>query len=137
MLGMAYYSDAVNAIGEPAYAGPLFEQLAPWANQWSGTGSNAYVPVSLSLGGLAALLRRYDDAEHYFSAATALADRVGAKFSRTRTDFLWGKMLADRGAPEDADRARELLSTAHTAALSSGYSGIERRAAEVLKLLDR
>lgn len=45
-------------------------------------------------------------------------------------------MLAQRKAPGDAERARELLAKAHTAAAAHGYANVERRAAEALQDLD-
>ena len=45
-------------------------------------------------------------------------------------------MLAERDAPGDAERARDLLTKAHAAAAAHGYANIERRAAEALQHLD-
>jgi len=47
-----------------------------------------------------------------------------------------GRMLAERRVPGDAERARELLTKAHTAAVAHGYGTVERRAAAALQLLD-
>ena len=44
-------------------------------------------------------------------------------------------MLAERDAPDDAERARDLLTKAHAAAVAHGYASIERRAAEALQHL--
>jgi hypothetical protein len=45
-------------------------------------------------------------------------------------------MLAERNAPGDAERARDLLAKAQTAAAAHGYANIERRATEALQHLD-
>jgi hypothetical protein len=45
-------------------------------------------------------------------------------------------MLAERHAPGDAERARDLLTKAHAAAAAHGYANVERRAAEALEHLD-
>ena len=45
-------------------------------------------------------------------------------------------MLAERDAPGDTERARDLLTAAHAAAVAHGYANIERRAAEALEHLD-
>ena len=45
-------------------------------------------------------------------------------------------MLAERQAPGDAQKARDLLTKAHTVAAANGYGNIERRAADALQLLD-
>ena len=44
-------------------------------------------------------------------------------------------MLAERDAPGDAERARDLLTKAHAAAVAHGYASVERRAAEALQHL--
>jgi hypothetical protein len=44
-------------------------------------------------------------------------------------------MLLARDVPEDALRARQLLTKAQTAAAAHGYASVERRAAEALKQL--
>ena len=93
-------------------------------------------PVSHYLGGLATVLGRYDEADAYFAQAAAFNDRVDAKFFAARTNLSWGKMLAERDAPGDTERARDLLTKAHTAAAAHGYANIERRAAEALQHLD-
>ena len=123
--------------GTPKYAGPLFDLLAPWADQWSATAAPRYSgPVSHYLGGLATVLGRYDEADAYFAQAAAFSDRASAKFFAARTNLSWGKMLAERDAPGDTEKARELLTNAHTAAAAHGYANVERRAAEALQQLD-
>ena len=98
LTGMVGYADAAAECRDPKYAGPLFDRLAPWADQFSITGVNADGPVSHCLGGLATVLGRYDEADAYFTQAAAFNDRVGAKFFAARTNLSWGKMLAERKA---------------------------------------
>ena len=137
VTGIAFYAAAAIAVDDASVARAIAEQLEPYANQWSSNGSNAYAPFSLYLGGLMALLQRYDEAEAYFVSTASLSRRSGAKFVAAQTDLLWGRMLADRNAPGDRDRARELLSQARGAARNCGYTGLEHRAAEALGRLDR
>ncbi|HXQ58587.1 MAG TPA: AAA family ATPase [Acidimicrobiales bacterium] len=138
MTGMGFYAEAAITCGEAAFAGPLFERLAPWADQWCTVGTcTAEGPVSYWLGGLATVLGRYDEADGYFSRATATSRRVGAKFFAARSQLLWGRMLLERRAPGDADRAHDLLSMARTAAAEHGYANVERRATEALQLVGR
>ena len=81
-------------------AGPLFDRLAPWADQLSNSGTTAEGPISHYLGGLAHRAGSYDEADAYFAQAAVLNDRVGAKFWAARTDLQWGRMLAKRRSPE-------------------------------------
>jgi hypothetical protein len=90
----------------------------------------------MCLGGLAALLGRYVDAEEYFAEAAELNTRGGMRFAEAHTNLLWGRMLRTRGGPDDADRARGLLTQARDSAASHGYGSVERLAeAELSKLI--
>jgi class 3 adenylate cyclase len=130
------YSDAAIECRDPKYAGPLFDRLAPWADQWSTTsGPTVEGPVSLFLGGLATVLGRYDEADAYFASSASSSERANAKFFAARTDLLWGRMLAQRGGPGDVQKARELLTKARSSAAANGYGTVEQRAATALTCL--
>ena len=112
-------------------------RIAPWADRFSTAGGTApQGPVSSYLGGLATTLGRYDEADAYFTQAAAMNDRMGAKYFAARTNLEWGKMLTERNAPGDIERARELLTEARTVASANGYANVERRAAEALRHLN-
>ncbi len=133
--GMVCYADAAIECRDPKYAGPLFDRLVPWADQLAMIGSvAAHGPVSHYLGGLATILSRYDEADAYFAQAAAFSERVGAMFFAARTDLYWGKMLVERCAPGDTEKARDLLTKAHISAAAHGYGNVERRAAAVLAI---
>jgi hypothetical protein len=134
---MVCYAEAAIECRDPQYAGRLFDRLAPWANQLAIVpGLSAEGPVSHFLGGLAAVLQHYDDADTYFSRAAAFSERVDAKFFAARTNLCWGRMLAERKAPGDIEKARERLTRAQTAATTHGYANVERRATRALQALD-
>jgi hypothetical protein len=134
---MCGFAEAAIVLGDPKYAGPLFDQLSPWAGQWCTTGITCQGPVSHYVGGLAAVLGRFAEADAHFSQSTSMCAGAHAKFFAARTDYFWGKMLADRGAPGDVEKARGLLAKAHTAAVVNGYGKIEQRSKVALQLLDR
>jgi class 3 adenylate cyclase/tetratricopeptide (TPR) repeat protein len=133
LTAMVAYGDAAIECRETRFALPLFDRLAPWAGEWSATGGPTVEgPVSHTLGGLATLLGRYDEADAYFAHSAASSERAQAKFFAARTHLLWGRMLAERAHPGDTEKARELLTMAHTAAVANGYGAVERRAAAAL-----
>ena len=136
LTAMVDYAAAAIACRDRTYAGPLFDRLAPWADQLCLTPVTALGPVSQYLGGLAGVLGRYDEADSYFAQASRFNARVGAACFAAQTDLWWGKMLAERQAPGDARKARDLLTKAHTVAAANGYGTVERRAADALQLLD-
>jgi hypothetical protein len=136
LTAMVEYAETAIALRATDHAGPLYERLSPYADRLSTSGGgSAEGLVSHYLGGLATLLGRYDDADARFARSAAFNDRVGAKFFGARTNLWWGRMLAERGAPDDVEKARDLLSKAHATAADDGYASVERRAAEALQHL--
>ncbi len=134
LLSIATYADVAIECGDRQRAGPLFNLLAPWVDQLSTNGGGSTNgPVSHFLGGLATVLGRYDEAESYFARAAAFNGRAQAKFFAAQTDLLWGRMLVERGANSDTERARELLTRSGAAARAHGYGGVERRSAAALR----
>ena len=137
LTGMVTYGGAAIECRDPKFALPLFDRLAPWADEWSATGGPTVEgPVSHTLGGLATLLGRYDEADAYFAHSAASSERANAKFFAARTNLLWGRMFAERVGPGDIEKAQDLLTKAHTAAVANGYGTVERRAATALRDLD-
>jgi hypothetical protein len=133
---MCGFAEGAIEVADPRFARPLFDQLVPWANQWCTTGITAQGPISHYVGGLAAVLGRHDEADIYFGQAASMSARARAKFFGARTDLQWGKMLGHRRGPGDNERARALLTKAHTVARTNRYGNVERRAAAALRTLD-
>jgi len=136
LTAMVCYAEAAIAVRVPEHAAAIFDRLAPWADQWCSVGASAEGPVSRSLGGLAHVLGRYDQADSYFLQSAAMSQRMGSKFFAAWTDLMWGNLLAERRGRSDLERARGLLTKAHSAAAAHGYGNVERRAAKTLQLLD-
>jgi hypothetical protein len=135
LTGMALYAEAAVECRDPRYAEPVFERLAPWSGRLVYDAATAAGPVDQFLGGLATVIGRYEEANAFFARSSVLCDRVRVKFYAARTDLSWGRMLAERQAPGDIAKARDLLTTAHTAAVTHGYATVERRAADALRML--
>ena len=136
IIGMCGFAEGAIEVADPRFARPLFDRLAPWANQWCTTGITCQGPISYYVGGLATVLGLLDEADAYFAQAASMSTRARAKFFGARTDLLWGKMLAERDGPGDAGRARALLTKAHAVAGANGYGNVERRSAAALQMLD-
>ncbi len=135
MMGVTFYALVTVELraAEPAYE--LYELLSPYHEQVPFIGTLGFFPASLSLGGLATVIGRYDEAEAHFVEATELTARGRMDFFAARTDLDLGRILALRGRPGDLDGAREHLDRALGAAVSRGYAGIEREAtAEISNL---
>jgi tetratricopeptide (TPR) repeat protein len=135
LTAMIACAEAAAACGDPRYAQPLIDQLAPFTDQWLCTDVSASGPVSRTVGDLLTNLGRYDEAERQFASALASSTKADATFFMTQVDHSWGRMLVERDAPGDRDRAHELLTRARTVAASRGYGTVERRAAAALQRL--
>jgi tetratricopeptide (TPR) repeat protein len=135
LMGITSYS--VVAVELRAY-GPsekLYDLLDPYHDQIPFIGTLGFLPVASSLGGLASVLGRYEEAEAHFKEATELVTRGRMKFFAARTQLEWGRMLAARGPWGDLDRSRALLERARSAAAGHGYARVERQAEkEIAKL---
>jgi hypothetical protein len=134
--GMVCYAEAAIECRDSQFAGPLFDRLAPWADQLSTAGPTVDGPVSHYVGGLAAVLGRYEEADAYLAQSASMSDRLGAKFFGARTDLLWGRMFAERRAPGDTERARNRLTKARVTSVAHGYGNVGRRATNALHILD-
>jgi DNA-binding SARP family transcriptional activator len=136
LTGMIAYADAATECRDPKFVGPILEQLAPYSDQWLYTDIATAGPVSRSVGDLLTVLGRYGEAETQFSHAADSSQRAGARYFAARTDLSWGRMLAERHAPGDSERARSFLTSALQAGTSHGFGNVERRAADALQILD-
>jgi hypothetical protein len=118
---MVGYADAAIECWDPKYAGPLFDRRRTMGRSVACTGTQIEGPISHYLGGLATVLGRNDEADTYFALAAAFSERTGAKFDAARTNLLWGRMLSERNAPGDVEKAQRLLVKAHTVTAANGY----------------
>jgi hypothetical protein len=112
--------------------GPFLDLLAPFAAQWHYTDVSAAGPVSRSLGGLATLLGRFEEADTYLAMAGTSSAQAGAVFFSAWNDLCWGRMHLARNGRDDGARAHSLLTHAHETAAAMGYGNIERRAQAAL-----
>ena len=129
------YADATIECDEARFAHPLYEKLAPFANQMPLNGASALSPIRHYLGGLATVLGHLDEADEHFARAAAICQEMGAGFFSARNDLLWGRLLLRRSATGDPERAKQLLESALGSAAAKGYAVIERRAARCLAAL--
>jgi hypothetical protein len=135
LVGMVGWAEVAIACRDPEYAEPIFDRLAPWADQLPYIDLSTEGPVSLYLGGLSAVLGRYIEADAYFARSADFCERADANCFAAQTDLWWGRMLVERNSPGDIERARRLFSRAHASAVAHGYGGIEHDAAEALRHL--
>jgi class 3 adenylate cyclase len=136
IFGLLWHAETAIELGDPAFARPLFEALAPFAGQWASAGAMIESPVNHYLGGLAMVLGRFDDADGFLARSLVQSDEAGARFFASQTELQLGRLNAVRGAAGDEGRARRLLEKARSTAAAAGYRAVERRATEALGTLN-
>ncbi len=135
IFAMASYADVATELGAEAPARLLLDLLAPFDDQVLFIGATAGSPVAYYCGGLESVLGLYDQADTHFARAAELNARGQMEFAAAVTHLGWGRMLSARGGPGDLERARDLLTRAHAAAVSRGYASVARRATAALSEL--
>jgi class 3 adenylate cyclase len=129
LLTMAYLAEVAAFLRDERRAERLYELLLPHARRNINVINAACNgPVSRPLGLLAASLGRYDDAARHFEDALAMDERLGAPalLARVRQDY--ARMLLERGAPGDRERALELAQQSLAAAREMGMKVLLEKA---------
>ncbi|MDP8930768.1 MAG: AAA family ATPase, partial [Actinomycetota bacterium] len=113
ILGFA--ADASAFVADIPRATQLYELLRPYPERLAAS-ERAHVclgSVSRSLGLLATLLGRFEEAEAHFEAALDHHERLGSFPLVALTQVGYAQMLRARGQPRDDERAVELACGAH------------------------
>ena len=120
LIYVAYLAEVCVALDDRPRASPLYKLLLPWSGRNIGVGLECLGSSDRFLGLLAAIERRWEDAERHFAQALEMNDRIGAILPREHTRRDYAEMLARRSAPGDGPKASALLETAegHASALS-------------------
>jgi tetratricopeptide (TPR) repeat protein len=132
LMGVSSYAFVAVELRAAQPARTLYDLLAPYHDQVPFIGTLGFTPVTVSLGGLASVLGRYDLAEAHFSEATEVNARGHMRYSAALTELWWGQMLNARREAGDIDWARSHLERARDTAAAGGFAGVERRAITAL-----
>jgi class 3 adenylate cyclase/tetratricopeptide (TPR) repeat protein len=126
MAMMLTLTEVCRMVDAPECAAPIYDELLPYAQTLCvvSLSLSEIGPVSRALGVLASLKGDYSRAEVHFADALATSERIGAPPHVARTHVDHARMLMSRGAPGDAERARELLGIAGPLAERIGMAGL-------------
>jgi hypothetical protein len=130
---LATAATAVTRLAERDWAQALYELLRPHAqlNVAAAGGSSHQGSVAMYLGMLAATTERHDMAAQHFEDALEANARMGTKPWEAWTQGEYGRMLLDRRAPHDRERAERLLAEAHATAQALGMGGLLEHLARI------
>ncbi len=119
-------------LGHAEAARVLYDRLLPYPDLVAFTGVSVHDNVSYSLGRLATVLERFDEAESHFEEALRLNQQMDAPYFLAHTQLGYGQMLLARGRNDDAARATAFLALAGDLATQYGYALAERRVGDAL-----
>jgi class 3 adenylate cyclase/tetratricopeptide (TPR) repeat protein len=104
-------------LGEAEHAEILYRLLAPYSSRNATVGYiYTYGSVAFALGRLAALCRRFDDAEAHFEAALAGNRKIRATLWVAHTQCELASLLLTRDQGDDRERAHGLIASARQTA---------------------
>jgi tetratricopeptide (TPR) repeat protein len=128
---LAGFGEACIAIGDPELAARVYEHFRGTSGRLIVLAGSLLVAGAADnwLGGLAAVQKRYEEAEQHFEGALALEAALEAPILLARTRFRYAQMLAKRAAMGDAPRAVELLDDCVTTATRLDIAFLGGRAA--------
>jgi tetratricopeptide (TPR) repeat protein len=115
-------------LGEVDQATTLYRLLAPYGRHNAATPPEFCLgSVSRSLGILAATISSWDEGIHHFEAALQMNTEMGARPWLARTQYDYGRMLLERAAPGDSERAAELISSSHASSHELGMTALAQK----------
>ena len=105
----------------------LYAQLLPYAARLVFVFSLDWGAAARTLGRLATLLGRYDDAETHLGDALVMHERIQAPFWIARTRIDQAELCLTRRAGDDLTTARDHLDQAQRIVDEYGYAGLQLR----------
>jgi tetratricopeptide (TPR) repeat protein len=130
---MSRLSDVVSFVGDVPRAALLYDLLRPYADRCAVAGGTLVCrgAITRSLGILATVLSRYDEAERHFEQALEVNARIRARVWVAHTQHDYARMLVGRDGPGDRERAGALAGQALATAREVGMKPL---AANVMEL---
>lgn len=127
LSAMTWYADVAADLGRTDAAPLLYELALPYRDRIVFFHTGEYGALARTIGRLATLLGRYDDADALLQEALATHERLAAPYWIARTQLDLAELAVARGGPGDADATSDLLDNVQRAVDHYGYAGLERR----------
>ena len=127
------WAEIAASLGDRRAAAVLFDRMLPAAGAFVTTVTLFYGALDRSLGRLATVLGRLDDAERYLASAEEMHERAGAPLFLARTWADQAALCITRNPTADEPRVHELVDHATTVAYEYDAPGVVRYAQHVLE----
>jgi hypothetical protein len=126
-IGIWALANATARIGDPAWAGQIYDLLLPVADCALALGGSMYMgPARTPLGMLARVLGRYDHGAEHFEQALADVERIGARPFQAQTAHEYAVLLRRRQRTGDEALAAALHAEAEAIATELEMAGLLR-----------
>ncbi len=132
---LVFAADVVARLRDGRRAQRLYELLKPYSGRCAVMGGVAAAgSLDRSLGRLAAISSRFDEAATHFERALEMNGRLRAFPWKAHTEHDYARMLIERDQPRDRERAADLLEQALATAERLGMTLLAERAADDLRV---
>jgi class 3 adenylate cyclase/tetratricopeptide (TPR) repeat protein len=137
VISLTFLAEICARLGDAECAASVYPRLSRYDGRTGIIGSPAACvgAVARSLGLLAHIAGRWEEAERHFETALAMNRRMGALPFVARTGLGYAKMLGARAAPGDFDRAARFLTEATEIAELLGMSRLQQEIDELSGIL--
>lgn len=128
LMGICLVADAAVRLKDTERAATLYALIEPYADR-NGFGHPQFCTGSLarSLGLLAGVLGRVEDAERHFEEAIVVNERMGARPWTAHSRYELARLLLERDGPDDRRRATQLAADARATAGELGMVALTTR----------
>ena len=128
-LSLAFLAHVCTFLEDTRRAAQLYALLLPYAhcNIVTSSAITYHEPAAHSLGLLATLLGKWDDAQAHLAAALAMTTKLGARPRLAHTQYAYAKLLLTREQSGDRAQALTLLDSALAIAQELGMGGLEEK----------
>jgi len=122
-------ASACVTIDDEKSAGPLYDHLAPYADQWHvvGWGSVVYASTHMMLGALSAVQRRWERSAEHFAEAARQHIGQNAVCAQVRLLYNHARVVRRRGRRIDQRQAARMIDEGMQVAREHGLEGVLRR----------
>ncbi len=134
LFEMSLLAEVADFLGDVDRAAILYELLLPFVGRNVSAGGDASVgSASRSLGVLASVLHRWDEAARHFEDALERNAGMGARPWVAHTQHDYARMLRRRDGVGDPERAAELLTSALATCRELGMAALDRTVTTLLE----
>jgi len=130
---MALGGELAARLGDTATAADCYGRLLPYEGHYVNSATSCHGSVARPLGLMAAAIGDHDAGERHLAAAVAQEQRIGSHGDAALAQVEHARVLLDRGAPGDRDRALAVAQAAVRGGRHFGMAPLVQRGEAVVR----